>query len=95
MRADDKTVAIDDVVCMRETQKAILIQPVDEKMKEDERPSLWIPKSQIHPSSGVNILGDVGTLVIGEWIYNAKSAEKNGKGWEGFSCYKKEIVTHE
>lgn len=85
MRSDDKTVAIDDVVCIRETAKAILIQPVDERIREDDRPSLWIPKSQIHQSSSVNILGDVGVLVISEWIFNAKKAEKDGKGWAGFS----------
>ena len=84
MRPDDKTVAIDDVVCIRETAKAILIQPVDERMDEDKRPSLWIPKSQIHPSSAVNILGDVGVLVISEWIFKAKAAEKDGHGWAGF-----------
>lgn len=82
MKEDDKTVAIDDVVCMKETEKAILIEPAG--VEDAEKYSMWIPRSQIHTTSGVNIRNDLGVLVISEWIYNKKKEEKGPDIWSHF-----------
>ena len=85
MREDSVLVSVDDIVCLRDTAKAIFIQPVGINPDETKIKSIWLPKSQIHPTSQVNIKGDVGKLVISEWIYNQKKNEKEGEnGWEGY-----------
>lgn len=94
MRVDDKTVAIDDVVCTKETPKALMIEPAG--VDDDKKISLWIPKSQIHPTSGVNILGDVGVLVISEWIYNQKKQEPDKEDcWTHFGGVDKRGETND
>lgn len=90
MRPDSKTVAIDDVVCTRDTEKAILIEPVGANEDIVSTLKLWIPKSQIDISSQVNVMGDVGVLVISEWIYDQKKKEPNKE--EIWSHYGKATV---
>jgi len=58
-------VRIDDVVCIRQTAKAILVV-----IEDVER---WIPQSAIHDDSEVWQDGDKGELVVAGWF-----AEKVG-----------------
>jgi hypothetical protein len=60
----ETSVKISDVVCTRETEKALLVI-IDEE-------TYWIPKSQIHDDSEVYALGCSGVLVISEWIAEQK-----------------------
>lgn len=83
MKPGTKTVAIDGVVCTRETEKALLIEPAGVENAEDR--SMWLPKSQIDPKSQINIMGDVGVLVISEWIYDQKKKEKGDDVWTHFN----------
>ena len=59
--------SIEDVLCLRQTDKAILVI-VD---GEEE----WVPQSQVDDDSEVWQEGDEGTLVVSGWF-----ADK--KGWE-------------
>jgi hypothetical protein len=61
------TIAIDDVVALKETSLALLCL-IDGKEH-------WLPKSVIHEDSEVSAEGDEGTLVVPEWF-----AEKEGLG---------------
>ena len=61
----DETETIEDVVCLRETAKAILVE-----IDGDE---VWIPKSVIHDDSEVSAGGDEGDLVVAQWF-----AEREG-----------------
>ncbi len=54
---------LEHVMCIRETEKAILVWPVNE----------WVPKRQITKDSEVRDYGDQGLLCVTEWI-----AEKKG-----------------
>lgn len=59
-----ETVWIKGVEALKETPKALLcLTPTKE---------VWIPKSQITEDSEVLAEGDVGTLVITEWIAGEK-----------------------
>lgn len=51
---------IADVECVKETAMALCC-----RIGENEE---WIPKSQIGEDSEVNAEGDVGTLVVAEWL---------------------------
>ena len=57
-----KTVEFDDVECVKETEKAILVD-----IEGDE---YWIPKSQVDDDSEVYEEDTEGTLVISEWFAN-------------------------
>jgi len=54
-------VYLDDVACIRETEKAILVQLTDGA-------ETWIPKSVLHDDSEVYKLHDSGTLAVAEWF---------------------------
>lgn len=51
-----------DAICIRTTEKAILVVCGHD---EEEH---WIPKSQIDDDSEVYKVGDVGNLIISEWF---------------------------
>ena len=53
-------VYIEDVICKRDTAKAILVSINDEDM--------WFPVSQLDDETQVSTTGDVGTLVVSAWI---------------------------
>lgn len=55
---------IEDVVVIKETEKALLVKIEDENH--------WIPQSQIDDDSEVWKLGDEGVLVISEWLAEQK-----------------------
>jgi len=57
-----KKVDLPDCVCLKETEKAILVSIPD---VDDD---MWIPLSQIDDDSEVYQEGDEGTLIISEWI---------------------------
>lgn len=57
-------VRIEDVRCLRATDKAILV--------EIDGAQHWIPQSHIDEDSEVYSQGDEGTLVITEWIATQK-----------------------
>jgi len=58
---------IEDVECIRDSDKAILVQVPG----EDE--PIWFPKSQLHKSaSQVFEYGDIGDIVFSEWIAKQK-----------------------
>ena len=58
---------IEDVECIKETEKAILVYGGD----FDEE--TWIPISQVHDDSEVWKYGHFGTLIVNDWF-----AEKQG-----------------
>ncbi len=60
-------VFIDDVVCLRATDKALLCDVFGEEM--------WIPRSQILDSSDVCEEGDTGLLHITEWFSELKGLD--------------------
>jgi len=66
----DKTIEIEDCNCLGESEKACLIELGDDCRKAGE--AVWIPKSQIHDDSEVWKKGQVGKLVITEWIAEQK-----------------------
>jgi hypothetical protein len=53
------TVSFDDVKCIRETPKALLVVIEDDEM--------WVPKSVVDDDSEVYAEGHEGTLVVHEW----------------------------
>ena len=57
-------VSIEDVTCLKSTEKACLCLIGTEEM--------WIPQSQIDDDSEVCTEGDEGTLVISQWIAEQK-----------------------
>lgn len=59
---------VEDVVAIRETDKALLIAVADGEQR-------WVPKKCIHDDSEVCAEGDEGTLALLTWF-----AEKDG-GW--------------
>jgi hypothetical protein len=70
-------VMIGDGECLRETDRAILVQ-----MKGEDRPDtggfaseceIWIPKSVLHDDSEVYEKGGTGTVIVFAWY-----AEKEG-----------------
>ncbi len=61
------SVSIDDVKCVHETVKAILV--------EIDGDQVWIPQSQVDEDSEVWSSGDEGTLIVSDWF-----ADK--EGWE-------------
>lgn len=60
----DESVELPGVEAIRETDLALLCV-IDER-------EVWIPKSQITDDSTVNAKGDVGTLVITQWLADEK-----------------------
>jgi hypothetical protein len=52
---------IENVRCVRETDKAILVEAPD-----FDEPQ-WVPQSQVDDNSEVYKLGTVGTLVVSDW----------------------------
>lgn len=60
MNSNDFVVRIDAVECIAETAKAILV--------EIDGSEYWIPFSQIDEDSEVYRKGDIGELVITQWI---------------------------
>jgi hypothetical protein len=64
---DIDTFAIEDAVCVAETDKAIRVTaPIFDAPQ-------WIPKSVVHDNSEVWKLDQTGTLIVREWF-----AEKQG-----------------
>jgi len=61
---NENVVRIEGVECLRETDKAILVD-----IEGDEH---WIPISQVDDDSEVYSRGDIGDLVISEWIAKQK-----------------------
>jgi len=59
--ASNDAVTIGRGRCVRETEKAILVQIDDE---DDER---WIPKSVVHDDSEVYEMPGEGTVVVQKW----------------------------
>jgi hypothetical protein len=55
---------IDDVICVKSTEKAILVDVAGEEF--------WIPQSQVTEDSEVWQEGDEGTLVVTDWIAREK-----------------------
>lgn len=64
----DDAVYIENCFCLRETDKALLIQP----HKGDD---FWVPKSCVHDDSYIVHEGDIGRLAVVAWW-----AEKEGLG---------------
>lgn len=61
---DEKNVVIEDVECIRESPKAILVRvKIDDKVQE-----FWVPQSQVHKDSDVWTLKDKGKLIVSKWI---------------------------
>ena len=69
MKPTDPTESVNDVLCIRETEKALLVRT--KKGKE-----LWLPKSQIHKDSEVQAMDEGGTLIVSKWIYDQKEWDK-------------------
>lgn len=67
MRMQDPPVSIEDVACLRATEKAILVNVDGEE--------LWIPLSQVDDDSEVYSEGDEGTLIITAWIARQKGLD--------------------
>lgn len=55
-------VTFKNVVCVRDSGKAILV-----KLEDGEEP-VWIPKSHVDDDSEVYEAGTCGELVVSEWI---------------------------
>ncbi len=70
MSRDRDDVRIQEALCVKETEKAILVQHED--LPDCQ---MWFPKSVVTDDSEVYKTGDQGTLVIAGWF-----AEKNGLG---------------
>ena len=51
---------VEDCVCIKETDKALLIRMGPDKV--------WIPKSQVTSDSEIQGEGDDGTLSVTEWF---------------------------
>jgi hypothetical protein len=58
-----------DVVCMAETDKALLVRMVESNEEH------WVPKSALHSSSEVTARGEGGLLVVFKWWHE--------KHWNG------------
>ena len=67
---DDKYI-IDDVSCIRMTERAILV-----RIPAIAREPQWVPQSQIDDDSEVWQPGDSGTLIVSQWLADEK-------GWTG------------
>ncbi len=65
----EQTVTIDDSECINETEKAIQITLGDCRIEGE---TIWLPKSQVHEDSEVWKKGQVGKLVVTEWIAEQK-----------------------
>ncbi len=65
----EQTVTIDDSECINETEKAIQITLGDCRIEGE---TIWLPKSQVHEDSEVWEKGQVGKLVVTEWIAEQK-----------------------
>lgn len=63
-RGERESVRIEDVRCVRATDKAILVSV--------QGAELWIPQSHVTDDSEVYQAGDEGTLVITKWIAEQK-----------------------
>lgn len=74
MRAGDPTKSVDNVICVKETEKAICIKINDPKYMQ----TMWLPKSQLHADSQVYEMDTAGTIIMSQWIYDQKN-------WEEFS----------
>ena len=66
---DPGHVALDEAICTRETDRAILVGDLN-----DEHDARWIPKSQIHKNSEVWKEAQTGRVIVSSWF-----AEQ--KGW--------------
>lgn len=60
MPRDQQWAEIEDVICNRETEKAVQV-----RIKGADH---WVPKSVISEESEVQGDGDEGTLVVAEWF---------------------------
>jgi hypothetical protein len=60
-------VTIRDAKCIRQTEKAILV--------EVEGEQFWIPQSQVEDDSEVYKAGTEGDLVISDWIAEQKGLD--------------------
>ena len=65
--SDDKIAYIEEVRCLRETDKALLCDVDGEEV--------WIPKSQIQDDSEVTEKGDMGILAIPAWLADEKGLD--------------------
>lgn len=63
----DETFTVDKAKCVRETEKAVLVEA--ELFGDDAQ---WVPKSQIHDDSEVWKMGDDGNLVVNLWLAETK-----------------------
>ena len=63
---------LDDVKCVAATPKAICVTggDLDEIVGDGEE--VWIPQSQVDDDSEVCQKGDVGVLIVSDWIANEK-----------------------
>ena len=57
---DEDMMATDQVVCLRETEKALLVLLTNDK-------EVWVPKSCLGDDSEVHGEDDAGTLVVKRW----------------------------
>jgi hypothetical protein len=62
-REDESGVKVEGVICIKETEKAILVE--GHSLPDGE---MWIPKSVVHHDSEVFKLGEEGALVVFEWF---------------------------
>ena len=61
---DPQNVAVPDVRCIAETDRALLVVVDGEEM--------WMPQGQVHEDSEVYEKGGEGTLIISKWIAGRK-----------------------
>lgn len=61
---------VPDCRCLRETDQALLVAvPEDHADRTNE---IWVPKSQLHDDSEVYEAGQIGTLVVTQWLARQK-----------------------
>ena len=74
MTRDRELCVLDDVTCLRTTDGALQVRvPVERASRVGKPPTtefvtVWIPHQFVHADSEVWRTGDVGTLVIPEWL---------------------------
>ena len=68
-QSNDRYVTISDVVCIKETDAALLIRLEDDTEH-------WIPLSQLSKDSDVSNEDDEGTITLTRWIAEQKSLEE-------------------
>jgi len=69
MGKPDRYVTISDVVCIKETDAALLI-------RLEDGTEHWIPRSQLSKDSDVSNEDDEGAITLTRWIAEQKSLEE-------------------